>query len=163
MPKIKYDWEEIKREYLQSNEGSLKKFFGGKFPEIPQKTYEKNTKGWRDEKKKLFSNITQESKKIIEKNPDLIFAHEKLLQQKIAILTLINNKLASEQQKIQFKDLKIAIDIIKRELGEPLNHSLVGKDENSAESLEEVLEKFGVPKDNSTLKVEFTSFKKQKQ
>jgi hypothetical protein len=75
------------------------------------------TKGWKEERANVVRNSLERAK---DKHVDQVSVpNEKLLKMKENILKIIGNKIATQKEDLNAKDLKDLIGVIKTELGEP--------------------------------------------
>lgn len=148
----KYDWDKIKKEYLASDIIEIQDFLAT-FLRLGSKTasngfWKGKTKGWRTEKENFKKEQTEETKKKLINDVDVQEETAKLLQSKRAVMTLIRNKMAKEQDSLGSNDLKNFWQIIKVELGEPIT---IAQNDNkntttlvNQEELDKIIKALGV-------------------
>lgn len=132
----KYNWEEIKIEYIESEEVSVLWFFKKKFW-LKQLTWamNKNTKGWAEDKLRIKQEALKIAEKNVTKKLGKIYtpSQEELSQWYEAVMGIFRAKAISNYQKIKKlpdwtiiippdvtnADNKILWEIFKTERGEP--------------------------------------------
>ena len=88
---------------------------------MPSGSANKETKGWYQEKMKFLSDMAENAIEKIKKDGKLVKMFQNLVLGKQLILQSILKRIETNNQNLNMNEQKIALDIIKRELGEPLN------------------------------------------
>lgn len=138
MATAKYDWQEIKRAYLQSDMIEVEGFLKGYLGLDPKKTVAsgltKNIVGWRKEKEALKVKQTEIAKAELENDPSVKISTKELLETKKRILNIVSKGLKEFEGVIEFdqnatpiinknaQGLKIFLEMIKVELNEPTSY-----------------------------------------
>ncbi|MEI6426186.1 MAG: hypothetical protein WCO66_02420 [Candidatus Absconditabacteria bacterium] len=140
---MKYDWSELRNEFMQGDYLSIFDFYKqhqNRTKTAPKKDMngqrKKMTKGRAEEKdqmKKQVDNRITEHKNSIEDelkakmSEELHVDIQELIKQKKALFILINKKIVhlakNSPENITARDINILLDMVKRELGEPTNLS----------------------------------------
>jgi hypothetical protein len=117
------DWAEIKKAYLASHIESVNAFRGTSkdYTKFSLATWKNNTKGWRAEKDALRQAQIDSAKRKLLRNDKVEDFTEMLLKGKKLILQSVLLRVQDNNKRLSMSEQKIAVDIIKRELGEPLN------------------------------------------
>lgn len=120
MPVKRHDWIKYKQDYFESPIDEIKKFFRSYSEVVPQKTFEKQTSGWYEEKQEFKKRQAEAARAKLANDPDVKDMTARLLKAKENILTIMMYKLAKEKDELCMKDLSIGLNMAKLELGEPL-------------------------------------------
>jgi len=75
----KYNWQEIKQKYLESDILEVTEFLKN-FYRIKTKDYSRQTKGWRDEKEKILKKQTEKAKEELENDPTIKLKNQNILK-----------------------------------------------------------------------------------
>lgn len=117
------DWAEIKKAYFASHVESVSAFRNTdqKYSRTSLDTWKNNTKGWRAEKDALRQAQIDSAKRKLLRSDKVEDFTEMLLKGKKLILQSVLLRVQDNNKRLSMSEQRIAIDIIKRELGEPLN------------------------------------------
>ena len=128
-----YNWENMKQEYFTSPSMSVRDFFATNYPKIWATTYQKRAKGWQKEKQDHQERSTQIAITKVENDPFVIAYREQIIKGKNNALKLLMQKLTvANQDKLSMRDLATAIDVLRRELGEPSTIAVSDNNNNIA-------------------------------
>lgn len=125
MPQKKHNWASLKQEYMQSDHRDVLDFIRSKLSDeevqndkhIRNGNIRRQTKGWKAEKEKMWEDSAIAAKeKMVEKATD---EASELMKTKEVLIQLLKSKIVKERSELSMKDLKLMLDIIKTELGEP--------------------------------------------
>jgi len=153
---VKYDWQEIKRAYFESDIMEVREFLISFISVNPKNasngSYAKATKGWRDEKEAIKQTQTKKAKADLENDPAIRISNEKLLEAKKNILTFVTaglNQIANDIKtdlsnmpilgRVHSKSLKTYWEIVKTELNEPTSY-VKNDNNNNDESTSQLAE-----------------------
>ena len=149
MATAKYNWQEIKQNYLKSDIIEVKAFLIT-FLSLDQKTadggyYKKVTKGWRTDKENMLKIAAQQAtaENIEKSKQELLIPTELLLKGKQAIIKSIIGRVADQNKSLSMGELVTGLNAIKIELGE---ETVISKNKNT----EQFLDKNGEPTDPPT-------------
>lgn len=153
----KYDWPEIKEDYLVSEiievEQFLRKFYAIDSNKPLNGAFTKNTKGWRKDKEQFQRELTESKMQKIKDNPDVQDFINLLITAKQNAIKKVALLIGNGGNKIKERDIPYiqkGIEICNLELGLATNLTrteLTGKDGGAIES-------------NSNVTVEFINAKK---
>ncbi len=139
MPKLYYDWINIKREYLASEYDNVRDFIRAHYPQITScNTIGRNTKGWRKLKEESKTSITRAAVQKLEESGEIQRLQEMMIKGKNIILHKLLQAFAAKDEPLDRRETNYAIaalDAIKRELGEPL---VISKNDTTVTNLEPV-------------------------
>ena len=140
MPKSKYDWEEIKKEFFESDYLEVKKFFQDKF-NIFNGEIVKNTKGRTKWKKEYKKQIIDKSK---EKQIEVKIDYAKRREQKVqeAIDWIIDDIIKRVKNTDNRKERVTYLEKLKEDIGEGKKMILdVTTNSTKTEEDQEILDK----------------------
>ena len=112
MPVKKYDWVELHREFLASKYSEVSAFFSAQYKDVSVRggQLRSKTRTWNEEKAAIQKAKTENLKEKIKK--ELGYPTEQLLKIKWNCITILNNRLAKDHNKISVRDLETIIKII---------------------------------------------------
>jgi hypothetical protein len=116
----RHDWLKYKQDFFDSPIDEIVHFFATFTPPITKNQYGKRIGGWKAEKQAYKRKQSEAAREQMAKNPDIQDMNSMLIMSKANALKLVMTKLTVEKGNLGLRDLREAIDIIKRELGEPL-------------------------------------------
>jgi hypothetical protein len=132
--RIRRNWQQIKQDYLISEDETVQDFLKTSLGLSDKQTnsgfYKAKTKGWSEEKKDFRKDIYENAKNKIIEDTDIQDDIKKLLQLKELAITLVSKRFIDFQSALSMQEIKVALDIIKRELGEPLKDNIITADVN---------------------------------
>jgi hypothetical protein len=135
MPVVKYNWVEIKSEYLKSDIEEASQFLISYLGVAPKNaangSFAKATKGWREDKLKFRQDQANKARQKIINNVDVQEQTQLILKAKDYALKAIIARLQTNNKSLSMNELKIGLDALKRELGEPLNIDKLSADVKS--------------------------------
>jgi hypothetical protein len=123
MPAKKHDWEQYKTDFFNSAFDSIKDFFDSFVIPVPKPSYKARTQGWIEEKRAYKKQQAEAARAKAANDPDVQDLSKQLIIGKNNALKIVMAKLVKEKDQLGMRDLREGIDIIKRELGEPLTIS----------------------------------------
>jgi hypothetical protein len=119
----RHDWLKYKEDYFDSPIDSVKDFFESFVIPVPKSSYKARAQGWREEKEAFKRKQLEVAREKKVNNPEIQDMNAALIMGKANALKIVMTKLIKEKDKLGMRDLKDGIDIIRRELGEPLTIS----------------------------------------
>jgi len=138
MAKREYNWEQLKLEFLNSEFLEAREFFRQKgiciTPNGKQLTgtANKHVKSWQSEKEQFLRDQTEKAKQeVIDSKINQKFI-KNLIMGKRDIIRTVLERVEVNEKNLNMNELKIALDIVKRELGEPLD---ISRNENRNENI----------------------------
>lgn len=135
----RHDWLKYKEDYFNSPIDEIKDFFSTYDRLVSIGAYKLNTKGWQEEKQEYKRKIFEGKQKKLAKDPDILDLKQNLIKGKELILKSILQRVQNLNFDLNMSEHKIAIDVIKRELGEALD---ITKNENNNTNTIELGEDF---------------------
>lgn len=123
MPVRRHDWLKYKQDYFDSDIAEVVNFFATFDPPITKNQFGKRIKGWKEEKQAYKKQQADAARAKIANDPDVKNLTKRLIEGKRNALNIVIDKLSQGKDELGMRDLREGIDIIKRELGEPLTIS----------------------------------------
>jgi hypothetical protein len=111
-----YDWNTLKADYILGEHESVASYFEAKHPEITSDTYEKKTKGWRDERRLYTAKAAAKAlEKAANKRADMLARHAAAgqLLQTVGLNALVDQATGKVRDGMTPDNPKQAADIIK--------------------------------------------------
>ena len=116
----RHDWLKYKKDYFNSETDDLVRFFSAFNPPIKKTQYDKASRGWKEKKQEYRQKLFEGEQKKLAKDPSIIMERNKLLQGlRNAVSIVINRLNPSREGKLNMKDVSLATDILRREMGLP--------------------------------------------
>ena len=123
MPIKKHDWIKYKQDYFNSDIDEVIQFFAGYPTVVPKNTFQRSSQGWFQQKQEFKKQQAEAARAKAANDPDVKDLTSQLIKGKANALKIVLAKLVKERDELGMRDLREGIDIIKRELGEPLTIS----------------------------------------
>lgn len=127
----KYDYDDLKRQYFLSEHHEVREFMRSKNIGITQSTGQmtgtvnKKTKGWAAEKQAWLKQVADKAIESMSNDDEVQKMTRNLILGKKEIIKSVLQRVEVNEKNLNMQELKIAMDIVKRELGEPLDFSKI--------------------------------------
>lgn len=143
------NWAELKKEFFESKKTTAFSFFRDEklWPKsrLSSGSFSAKIKGWTNEKKSALEAAANEAKERIRKEKETLLTNLGVTKYNLLIklMKLINDK-ESDLTMSQLKDIRIAWEMIKTEMGEPTKIEKVQGDKENPlfSSTQDIINKF---------------------
>lgn len=116
----RHNWIKYKEDYFNSDIDDVTHFFSAYDASISRNTFRPRTIGWRDEKLEHRQRLSRKAIDKIVENQDVTELTLQLLKAKNNIIKKVASLCEEEEfEKGDLRDVKLAWEILKTELGEP--------------------------------------------
>ena len=123
MPVMRHDWLKYKQDFFDSSIDEITEFFKNHERPVGKHTWKAKCQGWKEEKQAFKKLQADAARAKAANDPDVKDLTSQLIKGKQNALKIVLAKLVKERDELGMRDLREGIDIIKRELGEPLTIS----------------------------------------